>query len=49
MVKLIPCDAIWQRRAKQRSAKILSTSQSVKHVTAEQENIFIMFNFASLI
>ena len=29
MVKLIPCDATLRRRAEQRRAKILSTSQSV--------------------
>ena len=50
MVKLIPCDATLRRRAKQRRARQNFVDVTIsKHVTAEQEHVFIVFNSVSLI
>ena len=51
MVKLIPCDATLRRRAKQRRAKTLSTSQSVNMLRQSRKtylSCLILFLLSSL-
>ena len=51
MVKMIPCDATLQRHAKQRRAKILSTSQSVNMIRQSRKTYLlclILFLLSSL-